>query len=77
MRPGFGHWHQLDMITTRKPALNSLLFTCIFHNASCDTDHSTIFCEVQLKSKKIQHLEQKGCPCIYTSSKPRASLRSQ
>ena len=33
-----GHWHQLDIVITRRDALNNVLNTRSYHSADCDTD---------------------------------------
>ncbi|XP_033111734.1 uncharacterized protein LOC117112703 [Anneissia japonica] len=37
-----GHWHQLDLIITRRRDLPSVLHTRTYHSADCDTDHSLV-----------------------------------
>ncbi|XP_067878459.1 craniofacial development protein 2-like [Heterodontus francisci] len=60
-------WHQLDLIVTRRPTLNSVQITRSFHSADCDTDHSLVCSKVRLRPKKLHHSKQKGHPRINTS----------
>ena len=36
--PRSHHWHQLDLVITRRPLLNCVLVTRSHHSADCDTD---------------------------------------
>lgn len=36
------HWHQLDLVITRRPLLNCVLTTHSYHSIDCDTDHSLV-----------------------------------
>ena len=60
--PRSKHWHQLDMILTRRDSINSVCSTRAFHSADCDTDHSLIAAKVKLKPRKIHHSKKKGQP---------------
>ena len=65
--PRSGHWHQLDMIITRRAVLNSVLVTRSYQSADCDTDHSLVCSKLRLLPKKIHHTKQKGRPRINTT----------
>ena len=58
--PRSGHWHQLDIVITRRDALNNVLNTRIYHSADCDTDHSLICARVRMQPKRLFHSKQKG-----------------
>ncbi|CAH2062804.1 unnamed protein product, partial [Iphiclides podalirius] len=40
MHPRSKHWHQLDLVLTKKRDLRETLHTRTFHSADCDSDHS-------------------------------------
>ena len=65
--PRSKHWHQLDMIITKRDSLNSVCNTRSYHSADCDTDHSLIATKVKLKPKKFHHSKRKGQPRLNTS----------
>jgi len=56
--PRSKHWHQLDLILTRRTQLNNFLVTRTFHSADCDTDHSLVCSKLRLQPKKIYHTKQ-------------------
>ncbi|CAG4979837.1 unnamed protein product [Colias eurytheme] len=51
--PRSGHWHQIDLILTKKKNLAEILHTRAFHSADCDTDHSLVVSRVAIIQKKI------------------------
>jgi len=53
------HWHQLDLVITRRADLSTVL-----HSPDCDTDHSLVASKVRLKPRKIHHDKAKGRPRI-------------
>ena len=55
------HWHQIDLVITRREDLGTLLHTRSYHSADCDKDHSLVASKVRLKPRKIHHA--KGHPC--------------
>ncbi|XP_076030147.1 uncharacterized protein LOC143018559 [Oratosquilla oratoria] len=61
------HWHQLDLVITRRPSLNCVLTTRSYHSDDCDTDHSLVGYKVRLQPKRIHHSKQKGRPRINTA----------
>ena len=65
--PRSRHWHQLDLVITRRPLLNSVLSTCSYHSADCDTDHSMVATKVRLQPKRVHRSKQKGRPLINTA----------
>ena len=65
--PRSRHWHQLDLVNTRRAELSSVLHTRSYHSADCDTDHSLVASKVRLRPKKIHHSKTKGRPRINTS----------
>ena len=52
------HWHQLDLVITRRDSLNNVCNTRSYHRADCNTDHSLIASRVKLTPKKIYHSKQ-------------------
>lgn len=58
--PRSGHWHQLDLVITRRPSLNCVLITRSYHSADSDTDHSLVGSKVRLQPKRIHRSKQKG-----------------
>ena len=65
--PRSRHWHQLDLVITRRADLSSVLHTRSYHSTDCDTDHSLVASNVRLRPKKIHHSKTKGRPRIDTS----------
>ena len=65
--PRSKHWHQLDMIITKRDSLNNVCNTRFYQSADCDTDHSLIATKVKLKPKKFYHSKRKGQPRINIS----------
>ena len=65
--PRSRHWHQLDLVITRRADLRSILHTRSYHSADCDTDHSLICSKVRLTTKKIHRSKTKGLPRINSS----------
>ena len=53
MHPRSKHWHQLDLIITRRSQLNNVRVTRSYHSADCDTDHALLCCKVQSHPKKL------------------------
>ena len=64
--PRSGHWHQLDLVITRRRDLASVLLTRTYHSADCDTDHSLVASKVRVTPRRIHHSKKKGHPCINT-----------
>ncbi|XP_014780240.1 craniofacial development protein 2-like [Octopus bimaculoides] len=58
--PRSHHWHQLDLIITRRSFLNSVQLTRSYHSADCDTDHSLIRSRVRILPKKVHHSKKMG-----------------
>ncbi|XP_061714014.1 uncharacterized protein LOC133522360 [Cydia pomonella] len=58
--PRSGHWHQLDMILSRRRHLRETLHTRTFHSAECDTDHSLVVARVAFTHKKIHSSRPSG-----------------
>ena len=58
--PRSGHWHQLDMILSRRADLRGILQTRTFHSADCDTDHSFVCCRVKVQTKTHHIAKPKG-----------------
>ena len=58
--PRSHHWHQLDLVITRRSALNSVLSTRTYHSADCDSDHALVSSRVRLQPKTLHHSKPKG-----------------
>ena len=50
--PRSGHWHQLDMIITRRSFIGSFLKVRSYHSADCDTDHAMVVGKLRLQPRK-------------------------
>ncbi|XP_033120196.1 uncharacterized protein LOC117119470 [Anneissia japonica] len=59
-----GHWHQLDLIITRRRDLPSVLHTRTYHSADCDTDHSLVISKVKFQLRKLHTSKHDGLPRI-------------
>ena len=64
--PRSRHWHQLDLVITRRVDLSSVLHTRSYHSADCDSDHSLVGSKIRLKPRKIHHARSKCRPRINT-----------
>ena len=53
--PRSHHWHQLDLVITRRADLSSVLHTRSYNSADCDMDHSII-------ASKVWSLERTSTP---------------
>ena len=62
IHPRSGHWHQLDLVITRRDAVNNVLNTrsYSYQSADCDTDHSLICAMVRMQPKRLFRSKQKG-----------------
>ena len=65
--PRSNHWHQLDLILTRRSDLPSVKLTRTYHSADCDTDHSMVGCRIKISPKKLHHTRKEGRPRINTA----------
>ena len=66
--PRSKHWHQLDLVLTRRSDLASVLQTRSYHSADCDTDHSLVASRIKLIPKKLCHSKSKGKTRINTQN---------
>ncbi|XP_047502443.1 uncharacterized protein LOC125047940 [Penaeus chinensis] len=64
--PRSHHWHQLNLVLTRRKNLASVLLTRTYHSADCDTDHSLVASKVRITPRKIHHSKKSGRPCVNT-----------
>ncbi|XP_047495828.1 craniofacial development protein 2-like [Penaeus chinensis] len=64
--PRSRHWHQLDLVLTRRKDLASVLLTRTYHSADCDTDHSLVASKVRIAPRKIHHSKKSGRPRVNT-----------
>ena len=58
--PRSKHWHQLDLVLTRRSDLASVLQTRSYHSADCDPDHSLVANSITLIPKKLCHSKSKS-----------------
>ena len=65
--PRSKHWHQLDLVITRRSSLLNVRNTRTYHSAVCDTDHSLVCSTVKLTPKRIYRSKTKLQPKINTS----------
>ncbi|XP_076449088.1 uncharacterized protein LOC143285578 [Babylonia areolata] len=65
--PRSKHWHQLDLILTRRVNLSSIKITRSYQSADCDTDYSLVCSSVKLHAKRLHHTRKEGRPRIDTS----------
>ena len=75
--PRSHHWHQLDLVITRRSHLNNVLLTRTYHSADCDTDHSLVGSKIRLRPKKIHHSKQKRQPKVNTAKIRIPALRER
>ena len=64
--PRSRHWHQLDLVITRRSSLNHVLITWSYHSADCDIYHSLVGSKVRLRPKKIHRAKQLRPTCAST-----------
>ena len=62
--PRSKHWHQLDLILTRKKHLNSVKSTRAYHSADCNTDHTLVISKLKVKPKRMQRSKTGAKPKI-------------
>ena len=72
--PRTKHWHQLDLILTRRASLNNVKITRSYHSADCDTDHSLVCGTVKLRACKIYHPKKKAAVKINTNFTSQADV---
>ena len=63
---GDAHQHQLNLIQVRCSAIKTVLRTCSYHSADCNTDHSLVCCKIRIKPKKFHHTKTKGNAAVTT-----------
>lgn len=62
--PRSGHWHQIDLILTRRRDLKHVLCTRSYQSADCDTDHSLVMSKVKFELKRFYHSKKSSKSCI-------------
>ena len=62
--PRSKHWHQLDLILTRRVDLSSIKIPRSYQIADCDTDHSLVCSNVKLRVKSLHRTRKEGRPRI-------------
>ena len=65
--PRSNHWHQLDLILTRRSCLPSVQITRSYQSADCDTDPSLVCSKAKLRTKKVHRTKKEGRPRIDNS----------
>lgn len=75
--PRSKHWHQLDLVLTRRDSLNSIQIVRTYHSADCDTDHSLVCCKIKLCPKKMFRTKVKSNPRLNTGNMQDPVLISQ
>ena len=58
--PRSKHWHQLDLVITRRTDLASIFLTRSYHSADCNTDHALTASRVRVTPKQLHHSKKKG-----------------
>jgi hypothetical protein len=66
--PRSHHWHQLDLVITRRADLATVLLTRSYHSADCNTDHALVASRVRIAPKKQHHTKNEGRWRINTCS---------
>ena len=61
--PRSKHWHQLDLIITRRSSLSYVQITRSYHSADCDVNHSLVSSRLRLQVKRI-HCSRPKNLCI-------------
>ncbi|XP_047498459.1 uncharacterized protein LOC125045298 [Penaeus chinensis] len=64
--PRSRHWHQLDLVLTRRKDLASVLLSRTYHSADCDTDHSLVASKVRIAPREIHHSKKSRRPRVNT-----------
>ena len=72
--PRSKHWHQLDLILTRRSSLKNIRLTRSYQSADCDTDHSLVCCKMKIQPKKFHRSRQAGKPRINTNNMAQPDL---
>lgn len=75
--PRSRHWHQLDLVITRRSDLASILLTRTYHSADCNTDHSLVASKVRITPQKLHHGKKKGRPRVNTCCISNCTLKQQ
>ena len=65
--PRSKHWHQLDLILTKRVNLSSIKITRSYQSADCDTDSSLVCSNVNFHAKSLHRTRKEGRPHIDTS----------
>ena len=77
MHPRLKHWHQLDLILSRRAALKNVLHTRSYNSADCNTDHSLVCCKIILQPKRFHRTKKQGNARIDVSKMSQPNLMSQ
>ena len=72
--PRSKHWHQLDLIVTRRSSLKNVRLTRSYQSADCDTDHSLVCCKMKIQPKKFHRARQAGKPRINITNMSQSDL---
>ncbi len=64
MHPRSKHWHQLDLIITRRTFFKNFLITRTYHSADCNTDHSLVCSILRLQPNNFHRTRQDAKPRV-------------
>lgn len=64
--PRSSHWHQLDIVLTKRGNINSVNMTRSFPSADCDTDHTLVICKAKIEWKKLHSAKPPKKPKLCT-----------
>ena len=65
--PRSGHWHQLDMIITRRASIGSVIIARSYHSADCDTDYALVRAKLRMVPRKPERNVGQSCRRADTS----------
>ena len=75
--PRSSYLYLLDLVITRRAALNNVLLTHIFHITACNTDQSMVINKVCLQRKKVHQTKQPRKPNINSNKTADPELSTQ
>ena len=75
--PRSKHWHQLDLVITRRSSLSCISVTRAYHSADCDTDHSMVGSTVRLAPRATHRNKSSRRPRLDLAKTKLPSLRDQ
>ena len=75
--PRAKHWHQFNLILFRRAALKNVRHTRSYHSADCNTDHSSVCCNIMLQPKRFPSTKNQRNPRIDVSKMSQPTLMAQ